>query len=54
MSFADAGLHPAMEKNVRLAGYDVPTPIQQYTLPTVMEGHDLVACAQTGKSLLQF
>ncbi|EKD21527.1 DEAD/DEAH box helicase [Drepanopeziza brunnea f. sp. 'multigermtubi' MB_m1] len=47
-SFADAGLHPAMLTNVKLAGYDVPTPIQQFTIPCVIEGHDLVACAQTG------
>ncbi|CAL3968100.1 unnamed protein product [Diplocarpon coronariae] len=46
--FKDAGLHPAMLKNVELAGYDVPTPIQQYTIPSVIEGHDVVACAQTG------
>lgn len=50
-NFSDAGLHPAMLRNVELAGYDRPTPIQQYTIPAVMEGHDLVACAQTGKCL---
>jgi ATP-dependent RNA helicase DDX3X len=38
-----------MMDNVRLAGYDAPTPIQQYTLPAIFEGHDIVACAQTGK-----
>ena len=48
-NFKDAGLHPAMLKNVQLAGYDVPTPIQQYCLPAVFKGHDVVACAQTGK-----
>ena len=35
-------------ENVKLAGYDVPTPIQQYTLPAINKGHDIVACAQTG------
>ena len=38
-----------MEINVKLAKYDVPTPIQQYILPAVFKGHDVVACAQTGK-----
>lgn len=47
--FSDAGLHPVMLENIQLAGYEVPTPIQQYTIPSVIEGHDLVACAQTGK-----
>ncbi|KAH7386166.1 P-loop containing nucleoside triphosphate hydrolase protein [Cadophora sp. MPI-SDFR-AT-0126] len=46
--FSDAGLHPVMLENIQLAGYEVPTPIQQYTIPSVIEGHDLVACAQTG------
>ncbi|TVY31493.1 ATP-dependent RNA helicase [Lachnellula subtilissima] len=46
--FEDAGLHPVMLENVKLAGYTVPTPIQQYTLPAVLKGHDIVACAQTG------
>ncbi|KAH8776950.1 P-loop containing nucleoside triphosphate hydrolase protein [Hyaloscypha finlandica] len=47
-SFDDAGLHPAMRENVTLAGYNVPTPIQQYVLPAIFKGHDVVACAQTG------
>jgi ATP-dependent RNA helicase DDX3X len=47
--FEDAGLHPVMLENVKLAGYNVPTPIQQYCLPAVKKGHDIVACAQTGK-----
>ncbi|KAA8576125.1 hypothetical protein EYC84_006286 [Monilinia fructicola] len=46
--FEDAGLHPVMLENVKLAGYRVPTPIQQYCLPAVKTGHDVVACAQTG------
>ncbi|KAB8287887.1 hypothetical protein EYC80_010245 [Monilinia laxa] len=46
--FEDAGLHPVMLQNVKLAGYHIPTPIQQYCLPAVKTGHDVVACAQTG------
>lgn len=49
--FADAGLHPIMEKNVRLCGYTIPTPIQAYGIPAILEGHDLLAVAQTGISL---
>lgn len=50
-TFKDAGLHPVMLRNTELAGYLVPTPIQRYTLPAIFEGKDLIACAQTGKSL---
>lgn len=49
LRFEDAGLHPAMLKNVELAGYSLPTPIQQYVLPAIKSGHDVIACAQTGK-----
>ena len=47
-TFEDAGLHPVMLENVKLAGYTVPTPIQAYCLPAILKGHDIVACAQTG------
>ncbi|OXV06411.1 hypothetical protein Egran_05822 [Elaphomyces granulatus] len=47
-SFDDAGLHPIMRENIRLCGYDVPTPIQAYAIPAVLTGHDLIAVAQTG------
>jgi ATP-dependent RNA helicase DDX3X len=50
-SFDDAGLHPVMLANVKLAGYDVPTPVQSYTLPAILKGHDIIACAQTGMQI---
>ena len=36
--------------NIKLAHYDFPTPIQQYTIPAVLQGFDVVAIAQTGAS----
>ncbi|KAI0019896.1 P-loop containing nucleoside triphosphate hydrolase protein [Xylariomycetidae sp. FL0641] len=47
-SFADAGLHPAIEKSIELCGYRHPTPIQQYCIPAIKMGHDMIAIAQTG------
>jgi len=38
--------------NVKLAGYTEPTPIQQYTIPAVLQAMDVVAVAQTGMSNL--
>ena len=29
-------------------GYKVPTPIQRKTIPTILEGQDMVAMARTG------
>jgi hypothetical protein len=48
-NFDGAGLHPVMRRNVALAGYNIPTPIQQYCLPAVLLGYDVIAVAQTGK-----
>ncbi|NBP69624.1 MAG: DEAD/DEAH box helicase, partial [Cytophagia bacterium] len=28
--------------------YQKPTPIQEQAIPLILEGHDLIACAQTG------
>lgn len=49
VQFNDAGLHPIMRENIRLCHYDYPTPIQAYSIPAVLTGHDLIAIAQTGK-----
>ncbi|QPH18825.1 hypothetical protein C2857_003925 [Epichloe festucae Fl1] len=46
--FRDAGLHPIMLENVQLMGYDFPTPIQKYTIPSMLQGHDVISIAQTG------
>ena len=48
MEFKDLGLTPSLLKNIRDTGYQVPTPIQQATIPLVLEGKDVLGCAQTG------
>ncbi|KAI7282570.1 DEAD/DEAH box RNA helicase [Hortaea werneckii] len=47
-SFEDAGLHPVVLENIKLAHYFEPTPIQSYCIPPILEGKDVVAVAQTG------
>ncbi|CAO3590513.1 unnamed protein product [Absidia cylindrospora] len=47
-TFLDADLHPVMKENVNLAKYANPTPVQQYSVPIITKGKDLMACAQTG------
>ncbi|TKA81621.1 hypothetical protein B0A49_01255 [Cryomyces minteri] len=46
--FDDAALHPIMRENIRLCGYEHPTAIQAYCLPAILQGVDVIACAQTG------
>ena len=48
MSFEDLGLAPFLLRALAEQGYENPTPIQQQAIPLVLEGHDLLAGAQTG------
>ncbi len=48
MNFDELKLAPAILKAVREQGYEVPTPIQAQAIPSVLEGQDLLAGAQTG------
>jgi ATP-dependent RNA helicase RhlE len=48
MSFKDLGLHPMLLSRCESLGYVTPTPIQEQAIPLVLEGEDLIACAETG------
>jgi len=48
MSFDSLGLAPALLRALADYGYTQPTPIQAAAIPPAMEGHDLLAAAQTG------
>ena len=48
MSFESLGLAPALLRALADQGYTEPTPIQAGAIPLVLEGHDLLAAAQTG------
>merc|ERR1712137_453101 len=47
-NFSDAPLGKILTRNIDLAGYKQPTPIQKNSLPIALAGRDLMACAQTG------
>jgi ATP-dependent RNA helicase RhlE len=47
-SFSDLHLPEPILRAVRAVGYTKPTPIQLRAIPIIMEGHDVVAAAQTG------
>ena len=48
MKFSELKIEKNILKALREAGYDEPTPIQQKAIPPVLDGHDLMGCAQTG------
>ncbi|HAO97819.1 MAG TPA: ATP-dependent RNA helicase RhlE, partial [Gammaproteobacteria bacterium] len=48
MGFSKLGLSDSILKAVTQQGYDKPSPIQEKSIPVVLEGKDLMAAAQTG------
>ena len=48
MNFEQLSLTRPLLKAVAEQGYTTPTPIQQKAIPPVLEGRDLLGCAQTG------
>jgi ATP-dependent RNA helicase RhlE len=48
MPFASLGLSPALLRAVIHQGYAAATPIQAAAIPPILQGRDVLACAQTG------
>jgi ATP-dependent RNA helicase RhlE len=48
MKFSSLGLDPCLIDALSHKGYETPTPIQEKAIPSILEGHDLLAAAQTG------
>ena len=48
MTFSTLGLAETLLQSLETLGYKTPTPIQEQAIPTVLEGRDLMAAAQTG------
>jgi ATP-dependent RNA helicase RhlE len=48
MTFNDLQLHRTIQQSLTEEGYENPTPIQQQAIPIILDGTDLVGCAQTG------
>ena len=48
MTFRDLGLDDSLLRALQSEGYTQPTPIQEQAIPIVLQGDDLIACAQTG------
>jgi len=48
MHFSELGLGPELLRRIEEIGYTSPTPIQEQAIPVVLEGRDVLGCAQTG------
>jgi superfamily II DNA/RNA helicase len=48
LSFDSLKLDPQILRALHSVGYKTPTPIQEKAIPMILEGHDLMASAQTG------
>lgn len=48
MNFDQLGLIEPLLKALKTEGYTTPTPVQQQCIPYVLQGKDVLGCAQTG------
>src|SRR5512145_1125925 len=48
MSFQSLNLIQPILDSLREEGYTIPTPIQKEAIPVILQGKDLLGCAQTG------
>jgi ATP-dependent RNA helicase RhlE len=48
LTFQDFNFNEHLTEGILSMGYNTPTQIQEMAIPIVLEGKDLIACAQTG------
>lgn len=48
MTFKELGLSEQLLEGLAAMGFETATPIQEKAIPEILEGKDLIACAQTG------
>lgn len=48
MNFKDLNLNDEIVNSIEYMGFTEPTPIQEKAIPIILEGYDLIGCAQTG------
>ena len=48
MKFEDYNLAPELTNGIRKLGFKRPTDIQYKTIPSILDGEDVLAVAQTG------
>ncbi|MEN8115711.1 MAG: DEAD/DEAH box helicase [Bacteroidota bacterium] len=48
MKFSELGIHNDLLDAIEYMGFKEATPIQEQAVPEILDGNDLIACAQTG------
>ncbi|MDX1284218.1 MAG: DEAD/DEAH box helicase, partial [Draconibacterium sp.] len=48
MTFEELGIHDDLLDAIDYMGFKEATPIQEQSIPVILDGNDLIACAQTG------
>jgi len=48
VAFETLGLEPSLIEGIRIRGFSATTPIQSAVIPIVMDGNDMIGCADTG------
>lgn len=48
MDFSSFQFESSLQEGLDSMGFDQPTPIQELAIPVILNGKDLIACAQTG------
>jgi len=48
LEFKQLNFHPTLSEGLEMMGFKKATPIQTEAIPKILDGKDLIACAQTG------
>ncbi len=48
MKFTEFELHPLLQSTLESIGFDECTPVQEHTIPAILDGKDVAGLAQTG------
>ncbi len=48
MKFEELAISDEVKNAVHDMGFETMTPVQELAIPIILEGHDIIACAQTG------
>jgi len=48
LTFKDFNFQEQLQEGISAMGFEQPTPVQEQAIPSILEGKDVIACAQTG------